>query len=173
MRWLYRARQFWLALAARPDSALRTEVQAALSPALWRLFQGMQPSEQVHAWQVYRRLRSQGETDPDLLAAALLHDAGKQRCPLSVWERALIVLGGRLFPRLSQRWGEADDCSAWRRAFVTAAQHPAWGAEMAQGAGASALTVALIRRHQQALPAGSVDPEDALLCKLQRVDDKS
>ena len=43
-------------------------------------------------------LRRAGYNDADLWAAALLHDVGKTRWPLSAWDRTVIVVGAVLFP---------------------------------------------------------------------------
>ncbi len=51
-----------------------------------------------------------------------------------------MVLAKRLIPGTCQRWGASDDRRGWKRIFVVAEQHPAWGAEMAAVAGASKLT---------------------------------
>lgn len=59
---------------------------------------------------------------------------------------------------------------SWRRAFVVARQHPSWGAQMATEAGATPLTVSLIRRHQDVLLKGSEDFEDRMLRLLQSAD---
>jgi hypothetical protein len=124
----------------------------------------MTPGEQAHSLRVLERLQRAGESDPDLMRAALLHDAGKVRSPLSLPDRALIVLGKRFLPGRVKRWGEGE-ARGIQRAFVVAAQHPAWGAEMAAQAGATARTCDLIRRHQE--EAG----EDRLLRALQEADD--
>lgn len=173
MRLCYRARQFWQALKSHPSPGAIAKAEAVLSPPLMALFRGMQPSEQMHGLKVLEALQAQGETDRDLFAAALLHDAGKQRCPLHLWERVAIVLVQAASPALSQRLGEqpAADCPGWRKAFIVAAQHAEWGAELAQQAGISTLAAALIRRHQLPVPAGSQCKEDVLLRKLQVVDD--
>ena len=178
MRLCYRARQFWLALAARPDPAALAAAQTVLTQAQWALFRGMQPSEQAHALHILHRLQAQGETDPDLLTAALLHDAGKQRCPLRPWERAVIVLAQAAAPGLVRRWSsraETDpaECASWRKPFVVATWHAEWGAKMAQQAGASPLVVDLIRRHPVPVPPESRRSEDNLLRKLQAEDDES
>lgn len=178
MRLCYRARQFWLALAARPDPAALAAAQAVLTQSQWALFQGMQPSEQAHALHILHRLQAQGETGSDLLTAALLHDAGKQRCPLRPWERAVIVLAQAAAPGLVRRWSsraeiDSKGCTGWRKPFMVATWHAEWGAEMAQRAGASPLVVALIRRHPQAVPPDSGQAEDNLLRKLQAEDDES
>lgn len=175
MRLCYRARQFWQALSSRPSPGVIAKAEAVLSPPLMTLFTGMQPNEQAHALKVLEALQVQGETDPDLLAAALLHDAGKQRCPLRLWQRVAIVLVQAASPALSRRLGEqpAADCPGWRKAFIVAAQHAEWGAELAQQAGISPLAATLIRRHQLRAPADSQCREDILLHKLQAVDDNS
>lgn len=155
MRIGYRIRQFWLALTAAPavhDLAVAAEV---LSPAQMALFQQMQSSEQAHSLWIFHRLRQHLadqdlEGEHDLLVAALLHDIGKSRYPLRLWERIVIVLGKAFFPQQVHHWG-LQSPGGWKQPFVVAAQHPAWGAEMAAQAGASPLAVALVRRHQDQL----------------------
>ncbi|MBN1145768.1 MAG: HD domain-containing protein [Anaerolineales bacterium] len=185
MRVLYRVVQFWRALTITPSPEELSQARQLLSPNLLALFLRLQASEQAHSLSVFRRLREHHETNPDLLAAALLHDVGKSRFPLRLWERVEIVLGRKLCPERAKRWGQAE-ARGWRRPFVIAEQHAAWGAEMAAGAGASAMTVALIGRHQE--PRGraaggansvnlaepeQVSLEDMLLSRLQELDDES
>ena len=112
-------------------------------------------------------LKASGQTDPHLLAAALLHDVGKVLFPLSLLERAIIVLGKRFFRQRAGRWSEGTP-SRLRRPFVVAAHHPDWGADLAGQAGASSRTVELIRRHQD-IP--SID--DPLLAALQSADNEN
>lgn len=174
-RFLYRTRQFWQAL--RPPLSLEDSelVQSILTPPQMDLFRQMQAGEQAHSLRVLRALLEQGETQGDLLVAALLHDVGKNFAPLRLWERVAIVLVKAICPGCAQRWGEGP-AAGWRRAFVVSARHPDWGAELAAGAGASPLTVALIRRHQETRPRleSSLDSvEDRLLMKLVAVDDES
>ena len=178
MRLLYRARQFWLALGAQPDPEQLRLAASLLTPTQMRLFSGMQPGEQVHALNILRRLMEQGENHPDLLAAALLHDCGKQIYPISPVERAWTVIAHKLFPLRSRSWGKAEQevlqkLPIWQRSLAVAEQHPVWGAEMAMQAGASPLLQTLIRRHQEPLNLYSANLEDELLYKLQVVDDES
>ncbi len=166
-RLAYRLRQFWNTL---PGSRKRVETGALLphlSPTQIVLFRQMQFSEQAHAYQMLERLQAAGQSDPDLLAAALLHDVGKILYPLSLLDRVAIVLGRRFFRCSAQRWSEGTP-EGVRRAFVVAAHHPTWGAELAEKAGASPRAVDLIRRHQDAPPA-----DDPLLAALQSADDVS
>jgi hypothetical protein len=174
MRLAYRMRQFWYALFARPTTEDLALTRSALSPAQMRLFAQLQPSEQVHSLSIYRQLLLQGETQPDLLVAALLHDVGKSRYPLQPWERALIVLARAIVPERVKDWGQGPP-EGWQRAFVVAQQHPAWGAEMAAQAGASPLAVKLIKQHQDfSLASGSPQPSNLtedLLIRLKGLDE--
>jgi len=168
-------------MTAVPDQTGIELAQSILSPQLLVLFLELQPSEINHSFEIARSLITSGKKDPDLLAAALLHDVGKSRSPLNLWERAIVVLAKRLFPATYQKWGTSGDMQGWRRIFVVAEQHPAWGAEMAAAAGASQLTVNLIRRHQGSYsPVSKVDfeselrtREDYFLYQLQLLDEES
>lgn len=176
MGWTYRIRQFFEALLASPSADDLERVQQTLNPGQAALFRQLQPSEQAHAVRVLRAVEAQchqkgSRVPPDLQVAALLHDVGKARYPLWLWERVLIVLGKALFPEAVGRWGLSEP-RGWKRPFVIAAQHPAWGAEMAARQGASPRAVALIRRHQDHIPHQNTE-EDRLLAILQAVDDEN
>jgi hypothetical protein len=171
----YRVQQFFHALTAAPAPQDRREVESFLGPALMRLFTTMQPGEQAHSIRIYRCLRENGVEDPDLLSAALLHDAGKSRLPLRLWERVAIVLAKALAPGLVESWGQAPGAHppTWKRPFVVAVQHPDWRARMAENAGASDLVVRLIRDHQAPSPEkhpGFSEHEVELLRQLQSFD---
>jgi hypothetical protein len=168
----YRARQFWNALRSEPSQQDLDEVRAILNPGEMELFEQMQPSEQVHSIAVMRRLQVQAEVEQDLVVAALLHDAGKSLCPLHVWERVMIVLVGALSPARLARWGSGEP-HGWRRPFVVAMQHPAWGADLAARHGASPLAVELIRQHQNYLHVQAVYSTETLLRRLQAADGNS
>ena len=171
-RMAYRARQFFLALRAVPAPEEVAQARTILTPTQMALFSRLQASEQAHALAVARRLVAQGETDPALLTAALLHDVGKSCFPLRVWERVWIVLGKVLFPALSKSWGN-DSPTGWRRPFVVAAQHPMWGAKMVAQTEASPQVIELIRRHQDRLPSKPASPVERLLGKLQEADNEN
>jgi hypothetical protein len=166
-RFAHRTRQFWNAL---PGSRGRVETGTLLphlTPTQIVLFRRMQLSEQTHAHRMLERLEAIGQTDPDLLAAALLHDVGKILYPLSVLDRVIIVLGNRLFPRKARQWSEGTP-SGYRRPFVMAVHHPGWGAGLAAQAGASSQAVDLIRHHHD-IPSSN----DSLLVALQSADDEN
>jgi hypothetical protein len=171
VRGVYRARQFFLALGAALGVAPAPEAIALaeqiLTPAQLALFRRMSRSEQAHSLIVLQKLTAQNERDPNLLTAALLHDVGKTLAPLRLWQRVIVVLGQTFFPRQARHWGEAPG----KGPFVTAAQHPAWGAQLAAQAGCSPTIVQIILHHQDraACPA-SIEP---LLRKLQAADNES
>lgn len=170
---LYRLHQFWQIVRARPlAAAARQEIATILSPAEIRLFQLLSLSDQQHSYGVVQTLRSAGYHHPDLLAAALLHDVGKCRVRLTLADRTLIVLTEALWPRRAATWGQGD-ASGWRRPFVVKVRHPEWSESMATQAGSRPLTLALIRRHQEALPETGSGEEDELLRLLQWADNQN
>jgi hypothetical protein len=172
-------------------------VTSVLTDSQVELFQRMQTSDQAHSVMVQNELRKDGEENPDLLTAALLHDVGKTRAPLGIWERVMIVIVGTICRDCTHEWGNCENVQpenglGWRRAFIVAEQHPAWGADLAAecgtspleqhpawGAdlaaecGTSPLAVSLIARHQEKLAPDVSSMEDILLHKLQAVDDNN
>ena len=143
-----------------------------LTPEQYSLFLRLQPCEQAHSLNLLHALCAEGQSNPDLLAASLLHDVGKSRHPLRTWERVVIVLANVFLPKQAWEWGDAQPCG-WRRPFVIARQHPAWGAEMTAQTGASDLLVELIRRHQDDLPAHPASEADRLPAILKKYDDQT
>ena len=171
-RLAYRSRQLWNALLSPrkpvPDEVLLSQ----LTTPQYGLFRRMQPSEQAHAYQMFERLKAAGHSDPDLLTAALLHDVGKIRQPLSIIDRIVIVLGKRLFHEKARGWA-AGPMQGLRRPFVVAERHAGWGANLASQAGASPVSVELIRRHQEARLSKPGSTFERLLAALQAADDES
>ena len=163
---IYRTRQFWLAWRA-PSLTFEelAPAHSVLTVKQMQLFTRLQPSEQIHALRVLQCVQQQGENDPDLHTAALLHDIGKVRVPLRLWERVLIVLIKSLFPERARMWG-CGQPQGWMRPFVIAEQHPVWGSEMAVEVGASPLAVSLIRRHQLPVESEPVSPQENHLLKI-------
>jgi len=125
----------------------------------------MRLHDQRHALDVLYTLRDRGYTERALMQAALLHDVGKTE-GVRLWHRVLIVLLERWRPGWLRRLAR-DLPANWRPStrdwrpsardlrypFFVHLQHPARGAALAEAAGCDPLAVALIRHHQDPLPA--------------------
>jgi putative nucleotidyltransferase with HDIG domain len=170
----YRLWQFWQGIHTRPlTTAAWAEVTAVLNPAELALFSQFSANDRWHSVRVLRLVRAAGGDEPALYKAALLHDIGKTRVPLTIIDRIVVVLGSRLWPKQTIVWGNGE-AQGWRRPFVVKAQHPAWGAEMAAAAGSDLLTITLIQRHQDALNEEVEEPKlYEQLRVLQWADDQS
>lgn len=154
-------------MTARPLTGRAwSEVASLLSPAEQALFRRYSANDQRHAYRVLCTVREQGEDDPALLSAALLHDIGKCEGGLNILERSLVVLLSALAPARTAAWG-AGVPAGWQRPFVVKARHAEWGARLAAAAGSDADVVALIRHHQDNLDA--TDAPAALLPALRRL----
>ena len=168
---IYRVRQFVRAVGAwvRPDDS--DVVGPYLPEQAVGLFQAMPRYDRQHALRVFHVLLDEGHSDPDLLAAALLHDAGKTAYAsgsVHLWHRVGAVLSNAFWPGLLERLAE-DQAGSWREPFYVQLHHAAIGAELARAAGCSERTVDLIRFHEDtATPA-----DDTLLQVLQSADSRS
>ena len=138
----YRVRQFRDYLRARVTPAERAAAHAVLPPPARAVFDGMPTADQRHAIDVVARLRAGGLTDPDLLAAALLHDAAKGS-RLRLWHRVVVVLLEALAPHRLARLGSPDPRS-WRHPFHVHLHHAELSARAAVEAGCGPRVAAFI-----------------------------
>ena len=146
-------------LSCRIPLDARAEALASCSPAERVLFDSMHPADQAHGLIVRADLIARGATDPDLLVAALLHDAGKG---------ARTGLAARIAWALMERHGEplatiARNVPGLRDGVARMRDHEVRSAELAAAAGSSARAVALI--------AGDAGPDDRGLALLRLADD--
>lgn len=171
----YRVRQFMAALRPVVTAEERRAVAGWLPSQAARLFGRMSPRDQRHSLNVAQTLLAGGHSQPDLLAAALLHDCAKTVQPgrrLRLRHRVLIVLLNAVDRQWVGRLAR-DDPRSWRYPFYVHLNHPAMGAAMAEEAGCSPTTVELIRRHQVRLAGPAGGETERLLAHLQAADDMS
>jgi hypothetical protein len=158
----HRVGQFIGHLTARVDPGEIERARPLLPDTAWGLFTQMPTADQRHALDVAGRLVEAGQHDPDLLAAALLHDAAKGH-QMRLWHR----VGGVLLEAISSgalaRLASADQGS-WRYPFHLYLHHAALSADAALAAGCSTRAAAFIR--------GSAEAADApLAAALGRADE--
>ncbi len=169
----YRAWQFWQIIVAGPLSPETVaSIKTVLNAEQTQLFLRQSPAGQQHGYRVMRSLLNEGHQDQELLAAALLHDAGKIRITSRWWDRPVVVLIQALFPGKVEQWGKGDG-SGWRRPFVIKKRHPDWGADYAKTVSCSPLTVELIRRHQDPVNDGLGNRASEWLSLLQWSDNRN
>ncbi len=135
-------------------------------------FQRMSRADQLHSLNVLRTVLRQRESVPRSLAvAALMHDVGKRRYHLAVWQKTMAVLVKRLLPPLADRLGREENMSIWRAPFVVRSQHPKWSAEILRACCADDVAVWLVEHHQADVLALGDHPQAELLQCLQRADE--
>jgi hypothetical protein len=138
--WLAKVRQTKRHLLARVSPAERDATATWLSPAQLAVFDGMHVADRRHGLDVVAALRAGGESDPEVLLAGLLHDAGKG--DTGMLPRILHALGQARMTwpaRALGRW------PGMRASLVCLRDHAETSAQLAAAAGCSPRTVDLIR----------------------------
>jgi hypothetical protein len=159
--WAGKVRQTRRYLLARVPARERDAVAVWLSPAQLALFDSMHVADRRHGLDVMAALRAGGTTEPEVLLAGLLHDAGKGNTGLvprviHSLDQAEIRFVGRLL--------------AWvpgmRAARARLRDHAETSAQLAAAAGCSERTAELIRWQD--------DPRDPIAGeRLRLADDAS
>jgi hypothetical protein len=161
---VHRVRQFVAHVRARVTPEEAALAHRVLPAALAGLFDGMPVADRRHALDVAGRLLAAGHDDPDLLAAALLHDVAKGH-RMRLWHRIAGVLLGAFAPAVLRRLANPDRRS-WRHPFHLYLHHADLSAQRVAAAGGSARACAFIR--------GDAAGEDARLQRaLTDADDAS
>jgi len=159
--WATKVRQARAFAGASVGRNERAALEPWLSPAQLAVFDAMHVADRRHGLDVVAWLRGHGETDPDVLVAGLLHDAGKG-------DAGFVP---RVVSSLSQAYGgwiarAAMIVPGLARPLARLIAHADLSAELAERAGCSPLTVELIRR--QDLP-----PADDAARRLHLADEAS
>ena len=149
----HRVGQFIGHLTARVDPGEIERARPLLPDTAWALFSGMPTADRRHALDVAARLAAAGQRDPDLLAAALLHDCAKGH-RMRLWHRVAGVLLESASPRALARLASSEQGS-WRYPFHLYLHHAGLSADAALAAGCSPRAAAFIR--------GASEPADASL----------
>ena len=160
---MHRVRQLigHLTARVRPDEAALAG--RILPPSAIPLFASMPVPDQRHALDVAQRLLARGVDDPDLLAAALLHDAAKGH-RMRLWHRVGGVLVGAVAPQALERLA-SPDARSWRHGFHLYLHHGPMSADAALAAGCSPRAADFIR--------GTVGPADAGVAAILHAADEA
>jgi hypothetical protein len=136
------------------------EERAALvpltTPAQLALFDAMHVADRRHGLDVVASLRAERVSEPDVLVAGLLHDAGKG--DTGVWPRVAYSLGARYG---SWIWRVAALVPGFGSALERIRTHAERSAVLAAAAGCSPRTVELIRNQD-----APTDPDFGELLRL-------
>lgn len=160
-----RVRQFFAALTAALGPDEEHVAERYLSPEQLALFRSMPVNDRRHALEVLHRILTAGHSEPDLLRAALLHDAGKARAAAGLATRVAVVLLARIDPRLVDLLARRGG-TGWRHSLYLYWHHAEFGATLAASAGSSHKVYDLIANHSH----GSADP---LAQALHEADERS
>ncbi|MCY3780197.1 MAG: HD domain-containing protein [Chloroflexi bacterium] len=157
-----------LAFAASPDLGM---AQRYLTQREYAAFKRMSRAEQLHSLNVLRSvLQAEPNAPAALAAAALLHDVGKSRYHLAVWQKTLAVLLLQLAPRLSHRLSQSESLNRWRAPFAVQRNHPKWSAEILDDCGSDAGLIWLAENHHEDAKLYLDHDHYALLIALQAAD---
>lgn len=161
---MHRVTQLVSHLTARVAPGEEALARRILPTSAWALFDAMPVADRRHGLDVANRLVDAGVDDPDLLAAALVHDGAKGR-RLRLWHRVGGVLLEAMSPRLLKRFASADPTSRGYPWYLYL-HHDELSARLAREAGLSERTAAFI--------SGQVPEDDTgLAAALRRADDAS
>ena len=138
--WGSRARQFRTHLRASVTPGERAALAPWITPDQSALFDAMHVADRRHGLDVVGSLRAEGVTDPDVLVAGLIHDAGKG--DTGVWPRVAYTLGARYGTWI---WRVAAVVPGYGVALEHLRTHAERSAVLAAAADCSTRTVELIR----------------------------
>ena len=133
-------------------------VENILSQEEMHLWQTMPENDKCHSIEVARRTGTLlGKLEPEVLAAALLHDVGKAKNQAGLWVRVFATLLGLALPaRKKERWAKKSGITGKIGQYL---QHPAQGADLLRAAGSVPLVIAWAEEHHLPERAWTINPE--------------
>ena len=161
---MHRVGQFVAHVRARVEPEEEALVQRILPLGGVQLFESMPVADRRHGLDVAEKLLRAGHDDPDLLGAALLHDAAKGR-RMRLWHRIAGVLLETLAPAALRRLADPNPAS-WRHPFHLYLHHQPMSADLATSAGCSP-------RLSGFITGETTDRDAPLLRALKAADDAS
>ncbi len=160
-----------LAVVARPDLS---RAQQLLSDCEYAAFCRLSRADQLHSARVLQAVTKADAGAPTTLRkAALLHDIGKSRYKLAVWQKTLSVLVKSLAPGWFGRLSAGGDLTFWRAPFSVRAHHPRWSGDILRACGTDEAVVWLAEHHQFDAESLGSHPLHPQLLALQRADNHS
>ena len=162
---MHRVGQVVAHVRARVEPEEEALVRRTLPPGGVALFESMPVADRRHGLDVAEMLLRGGHHDPDLLGAALLHDAAKGH-RMRLWHRVAGVLLEAFAPSVLRRLADPDPAS-WGHPFHLYLHHEPMSAELATKAGCPQRLGDFIRG------APGTDDDARLLRALRTADDAS
>ena len=157
--------QFAAHVRARVTPGEESFARTVLTPAAWELFAGMPVADRRHGLDVAARLRAAGHREPDVMTAALLHDAAKGH-RMRLWHRVAGVLLEAVTPSVLRRLA-SPHAGSWRHPFWLYLHHAEVSSQLAERAGCTPASGRLIRGEPQG------ESEARLASALRTADDAS
>ena len=162
---MHRVGQFVAHVRARVEPEEMALVRRVLPAGGAALFESMPTADRRHGLDVAGRLLRSGDDDPDLLGAALLHDAAKGH-RMRLWHRVAGVLLAAFAPSLLRRLADPDP-SSWRHPFHLYLHHGPRSADLAVASGCTPRLGSFIRG------VAATEDDARLLAALRTADDAS
>ena len=135
-------------------------------------FCAMSRAEQLHSLRALQEVLKQQDSTPRVLAAsALLHDVGKSRYHLAVWQKTMCVIVTAVMPSLARQLGKNEGKSVLRAPFAVRQHHARWGRDILRYCQSEDEVEWLVENHQGLSESYRDHPCYSLLQRLQMADD--